>query len=582
MMTFDQGAILAILVLMLVAYATERVRVELVAMSGLAAGYALGIVPVQRVFSGFASPAVITVIEVLLVVGVLARTRIMDGLAQRITTFARSEWLVILLLGSIGASVSVFMNNIGALALVFPVAMSVCSRLSMAPGKILMALSFATLLGGMCSLTGTPANLVVNEWVIAETGRSLGYFQTGTVGGPLTLAGLLLLAVLAPRVFARFPDAESSEADSATGSFIFERQLGEESELVGQSVPEAEQRFGIELHAVLRQGRHVFARRHDIVIKAGDTLLFEAGIATAQELEASGAVELEAGGGLADQATMEFVVMPDSLLLGSRVEDIVAHSLGGARVLALSCRRGRIEGRFSDLQLSMGDLVLISGERDDLRRLASECGLLTLSPRRNVRPARHAARAVAVFATGVLASAFGFAPTEIAFGAVVLAMVVMGQINLRNALQDLNWTIVVLLACMIPMGMAVEDTGAARVLADGIASWLPTSEPLMVVLVMLLLATAITPFIDNVSTAVVLSPIAAGLAVRTGTPVEPLLIAVAIGASLDFLTPFGHHNNTVVMGAGGYRFMDFPRLGLPLTIVSLALAAGLFAVMLRG
>ena len=579
-MTFDQGAILAILVLMLVVYATERVRVELVAMTGLAAGFALGIVPVQRVFSGFASPAVITVVEVLLVVGVLARTRIMDGLAQRITTFAQTEWLVILVLGSIGAAVSVFMNNIGALALVFPVAMSVCARLAIAPAKILMALSFATLLGGMCSLTGTPANLVVNEWVIAETGRSLGYFQLGMVGGPLALAGLLLLAPLAPRVFARFSDGDGIEPDSGTGSFVFERTVSNGSELVGLTLPEAETRFGFELHDVLRQGRHVFARRHEIVITAGDTLLFEGAYGTAQELEANGDVDLQAGGGLADQAVMEFVVMPDSLLLGSRVEDIAVYAHGDARVLAMSCRRGRIEGRFADLQLSMGDLVLISGQREDLRRLALECGLLALSPRRNVRPARHAARAVAVFGAGVLASALDLAPTEIAFGAVVLAMVLMGQLNIRNALQDLNWTIVVLLACMIPLGVAVEDTGAARVLADGIAAWLPSGEPLVVVLVVLLLATAVTPFIDNVSTAVVLSPIAAGLAVRTGTPVEPLLMAVAIGASLDFLTPFGHHNNAVVMGAGGYRFMDFPRLGLPLTILCLALSVSMFAAML--
>lgn len=579
-MTFDQAAILTILVAMLVAYATERVRVELVAMSGLAIGYALGIVPVQRVFSGFASPAVITVIEVLLVVGVLARTRIMDGLARRITAFAHSEWLVILLLGTIGAAVSVFMNNIGALALVFPVAMSVCARLSIAPAKILMALSFATLLGGMCSLTGTPANLVVNEWVIAETGRSLGYFELGVLGGPLTLAGLLMLALLAPRVFKRFREAEGEEADSTASSFLFERIVSENSSLAGLIVPEAEERFDIELHAVLRKGRHVFARRHELVIAAGDTLLLGAPLGTVQDLEANGTVEAEAGGGLADPATMEFVVMPDSLLLGSRVEDIAAYAHGEVQVLALSSRRGRIEGRFSDLQLSMGDLVVMAGEREELRRLALDCGLLALSPRRNARPARHAARAAAVFALGVLATAFGLAPTEIAFGAVVLAMVVMGQLNIRNALQDLNWPIVVLLACMIPLGMAVEDTGAARVLADGIAGWLSTGEPLVVVLVVLILATAITPFIDNVSTAVVISPIAAGLAVRTGTPVEPLLMAVAIGASLDFLTPFGHHNNAVVMGAGGYRFMDFPRLGLPLTILCLVLATGVFAVML--
>jgi di/tricarboxylate transporter len=153
---------------------------------------------------------------------------------------------------------------------------------------------------------------------------------------------------------------------------------------------------------------------------------------------------------------------------------------------------------------------------------------------------------------------------------------------LRTALQDLNWSIVILLACMIPLGLAVQDTGTASLIANHIAEYLPTAQPLVVATTMLLLAVLITPFIDNVSTAAVLSPIAAGLASRTGTPVEPLLMAVAVGASVDFLTPFGHHNNAVVMGAAGYRFVDFPRFGLPLTLLCLAVAVFVLSLMLPG
>ena len=183
-MTFEQGAIMAILLAMLVAYATERFRVEVVAMSGLAAAFAIGIVPVTAVFSGFASPAVITVVEILLVVAALANTRALDSFARTIASRLQGESAVLLFLCVSGALVSVFMNNIGALALMFPVAISVCARLGIAPARVLMPLSFATLLGGMCSLTGTPANLVVNEWMAGETGRDLGYFELAIVGGP--------------------------------------------------------------------------------------------------------------------------------------------------------------------------------------------------------------------------------------------------------------------------------------------------------------------------------------------------------------------------------------------------------------
>jgi di/tricarboxylate transporter len=179
---------------------------------------------------------------------------------------------------------------------------------------------------------------------------------------------------------------------------------------------------------------------------------------------------------------------------------------------------------------------------------------------------------IATFAAGILLTAFNIIPTEVAFGAVVIVMAMLGSLNLRSALQDINWTIIILLACMIPLGLAVEETGAARLIANTIAEYLPVTEPLAVATVVLLLAVAITPFIDNVSTAVVLSPIAVGIASRTGVPVEPLLMAVAVGASLDFLTPFGHHNNAVVMGAAGYRFRDFPRLGAPLLMICLIVA----------
>jgi di/tricarboxylate transporter len=246
------------------------------------------------------------------------------------------------------------------------------------------------------------------------------------------------------------------------------------------------------------------------------------------------------------------------------------------RVLAIASRRGRVEGRFSDLPVSMGDVIVLRGEQDAITHLANECGLLVLSPRRPPRLASPAALPVGIFATGVLVTAFDLVPTEIAFGAVVLGLMFTGSLNLRTALQDINWGIILLLAAMIPLGMAVEETGAAQLIANGIAGYLPSGEALVIVLAILLLAVAITPFIDNVSTAVVLSPVAVSLASRTGTPVEPLLAAVAIGASLDFLTPFGHHNNAVVMGAGGYRFLDFARLGAPLTLLCLLVAPPAF------
>jgi di/tricarboxylate transporter len=579
-MTFAQAAIVAILLGMLIAYATERFRVELVALCGLAAGFITGIVPVQNVFAGFASSAVITVVEVLLVVAALSRTRVIDSFARRIVYHFQSERAVLAIICATGAAVSVFMNNVGALALMFPVTISVCQRIDVSPARMLMPLSFATLLGGMCSLTGTPANLVVNQWLVGETGRGFGYFELALLGGPLTVLGLVWIVSASPRVFARFTESSTAE-DPSPARFVGERLVPEESPLIGRRLPQLEEQFGLFVHGVMREGAHVFARRSDIALAAGDIVVAEADLPVLDELESSD--HLHSLRPVSDAAErQEYVVMPESLLLGSRIGSIPSFAEHGLEVIGVSVRRGRIEGSFDELQIGMGDVLVLAGEREDLRQIAAECSLLPLTPR---RPSRFTGRAwlnMGIFTLGILITAFDLAPTEIAFGAVVVTMALAGGLNLRTALQDLNWSIVILLACMIPLGLAVEDTGAARLIANEIAAYLPSAQPLVVGTTMLVLAVAITPFIDNVSTAAVLSPIAAGLASRTGTPIEPLLMAVAIGASLDFLTPFGHHNNAVVMGAAGYRFMDFPRFGVPLTILCFALAVSVLSLMLPG
>lgn len=578
-MTFEQAAIVGILLAMLAAYLSERFRVELVAIGGLGAGYLTGAVPARAVFAGFSSSAVITVVEVLLIVAALAQTRVIDDVARRIVAGTTGKTAALAILCGMAAAVSVFINNIGALALFFPVALSVCARLDMPPAQMLMPLSFATLLGGTCSLTGTPANLVVNQWKIAETGTGFAYFELALVGGPVALAGLAWIVLTAQGTFRGHAAEAPAGFDAGPTDFLAELLLPAGSRLAGRALLEAEADAGIHIHGVVRNGAHVFARRGDIVLAAGDRLLIEADLARIDDLRERGAVVLPPAAA-AESERIEAVVMPESLLLGSRVADIGLFADHAVAVAALASRRHRVEGGFGDLQVGMGDVLVLAGDRDALRLVVAECGLLPLSRRRPAQVGKRAAPAILAFAAGVVLCALEIVPPELAFGAVVAALVVTRRLDLRTALQDLNWPIVILLACMIPLGMAVRETGAAHVIADTLADYLPSTHPVAVCALMLLITVAITPFVDNVSTAVVLSPIAGGIAVRTGVPLEPLLMAVAIGASLDFLTPFGHHNNAVVMGAAGYRFSDFARFGAPLLVICLAVAIGALALLL--
>lgn len=580
-MNFAQWAIVGILVAMLLAYASERFRVEMVALCGLAAAYLAGVVPGREVFVGFSSPAVITVIEVLLIVSALSQSRVVDNFARRIIARTTNETAVLAILCAMAASVSVFMNNIGALALFFPVALSVCARLDIPPGRVLMPLSFATLLGGTCSLTGTPANLVVNEWVIAETGTGMAYFQLALIGGPVTIAGLVWIVLAARRFFAGHQGATLPGFDAGPSAFLAELAVSRGSELAGQPLPEAEAQFALRIHGVLRGGSHVFARRGDIVLAEGDILLVEGELGRIDALREQGQLtgfDVTHPDAPAPER-IEAVVMPDSLLLGSRIGDVGFFAEHAVRVAALASRRHRVEGGFADLQIGMGDVLVLAGDRDALRSAVADCGLLPLSRRRPPRLGIRGVPGVVTFAAGILLCAFEIVPPVLAFGAVVIVLALTRSLNLRTALQDLNWPIVILLACMIPLGLAVQETGAARVIADTIADYLPSTHPVAMAALVLLMAVAITPFIDNVSTAAILSPIAAGLAARTGVPAEPLLMAVAVGASLDFLTPFGHHNNAVVMGAAGYRFLDFPRFGGPLLAICLVVAVLVLALL---
>lgn len=580
-MTFAQGAIVAILLAMLVAYATERFRVELVAMAGLALAFAAGIVPVQDVFAGFANPAVITVVEILLVVSALSQSRVIDSFARRAFGHVRNETLVLALLCTSAALVSVFMNNIGALALFFPVTLSVCNRLDIPPARMLMPLSFATLLGGTCSLTGTPANLVVNDWMINETGAGFGYFGLAIVGGPVALGGLAWIILAAPRILGQHRSPGPAGFDLGPNTFIAEMAVPQGSPLVGLRLTDADRRFELQVHGVIRHGAHVFARRGDIVIAPDDLLLLEADFGKIDQLREDAALMPPESRLLEREGErVEAVVMPDSLLLGSRIGDIALFAEHSLQVIGVASRRHRVEGSFADLQIGVGDVLVLEGGRDALYGALADCSLLPLSRRRAPRINVRAVTGVAIFGAGVLVSALNLLLPEIAFGGVVLALAATRCLNLRTALQDLNWSIIILLACMIPLGMAVQDTGAAGVIANAIAAYFPTRDPIAVAALVLFMAVAITPFIDNVSTAIVLSPIAASIATRTGMPVEPLLMAVAIGVSLDFLTPFGHHNNAVVMGAGGYRFRDFPRFGGALLVISCGVALLVLAALL--
>jgi di/tricarboxylate transporter len=564
MMEFEQAAILILLVGMLVAFALDRIRMEVVALGGLGLGLALGLVTTGQAFMGFSNSAFITVVEILLIVQVLGRSGALDALSRRISQIARTETQVLAILCVLTATLSVFMNNIGALALMLPVVTSVCRVAALDRRRILMPVSFAALLGGLCSVIGTPANLIVSNQLAAATGMGFSFFDFAWVGVPAALAGILILVAWPRRALGTGPADVGRHPPQSFRTVVTEVRIGARSPLIGEPVSDAEPT----IHAMHRGGANVLFQRPGTTVEAGDVLLIEMGLQDLEAGLASGDMVLPMTGGNPGAAQrVEAVIMPESTLVGSRIGALEGLRSRGIDIVAVATSSPRIEGSLADLQLSIGDVLYLSGHPEAIREAVEEADILPLWPQPQHEAGDNQWTPILAFVGGVAFAIFGLAPPELAFGMVVLFLAATGSLDLRQGLAALDWRILIMLAAMIPLGLAVETTGSASILASGLLAVLPGQSGIVLSATLLLMAVVITPFVNNASTAVILGPIALGIARASGIAPEPLLLAVALGASIDFLTPIGHHNNTIVMGLAGYRVVDFFKVGWPVTIV---------------
>ncbi|MBY3394488.1 cation transporter [Rhizobium laguerreae] len=578
-MSFEQASLLILLLAMLILFSCDRIRIEVVSIAGLLGGHALGLYPAEQIFTGFASPVVITVVEILLIVQVLARARLFDSLAARFAAARPSDFRVICGTSALAGFMSIFMNNIGAFAITLPVALRLGTVLTIPRRQLVMPVSFAALLGGVISLIGTPANLLVSDALAKATGTGFHFFDFTYVGLPVAIAGILLIAFRVQHLFPE-PDETPATISTAARRIVVERRIPDVSPLIGVRLSDCLARFAIKPYALIRDDNFAFGPLDQLMIEPGDVLLAEGADATFADLAATRALMADAHalGLQPDFTRIEAVVMPESTLVGSRVRSLEVFHSRGVAVTALSMRAPRIEGRFLDLQLSIGDILTLEGPRIAIGEALEESECLPLASTAQSEPALLSWRPFALFACGVVASAAGLRP-DVAFAGVVLVLALLNHLNIRQAMADLNWPIIIMLAAMIPIGQAVASTGAAETIAGWLSLVVPITHPLFGIALILFLAMALTPFVNNATVAIVLTPIALEFARAGRHAPDAYLIAVAAGASLDFLTPFGHHNNTLAMGIGGYRFRDFMRAGWPLAVASYGLAlllTGLF------
>ena len=611
-MTFDQWAIVVVLAAALALFVSERVRYDLVALAALLACVLLGLVEPSAAFAGFSNDAVITVAAVLVMSHALARSGAVDAVTAPLLRVAAHPLALLTGLCVIGALLSSFMNNVGALALLMPIAMAGARKGGYSAALLLMPLSFATLLGGTTTLIGTPPNLLLADLAERLRGEPFTMFDFTPVGAAITVAGIAFLVAVGWRFLPRDREGAKSPTELFdVGHYVTEARLPPKSDSIGKTIREFEDASGDSavvlglVHGdtrlrpsssyVLQEGdvlllqaetealqEYVKAAHIDLVAAAPqhppDLPTAEAAVPMPSEPEAkqANAVERPAARQLVD--TTEAVVTPTSWVQGSTARTLRLRARYDTNLLAIS-RRGRpFRTRLRDVPLAAGDVLLLEGPAGDLPDILTKLGCLPLADRKLVLSPRRVLLPFAVFVGAVGLVVFGVTSAAIAFVMGAAAMVALRFMPAREVYSTIEWPVIVLLASLIPVAAALETTGAAQIAADALVRAAGALPPHAILALMLVATMAITPILNNAATVLLMGPIAHGVAQNIGVDSAAFLMAVAIGASCDFLTPFGHQNNTLILGPGGYRFADFWKIGLPMDAIILAVAVPLLPI----
>ena len=580
----EQVIIFLILFVTLALFIWGRYRYDIVALLALLAVALTGLLPAASVFSGFGHPAVITVAAVLIVSRALTNAGIADVMGRWVMSTGNRQFVHLAILFGFVTFASAFMNNVGALALLMPVAVRVARQSNYSPSRLLMPLAFGSLLGGMTTLIGTPPNIIVSTFRAEALGASYNFFDFTLVGMGIALTCGAVIILLARHLLPDRAGQSAAEDLFHIEEYLMEVRLPASSNLVGRPLS-AVSATGIDVlvAGLVRNKQREAAPSPLETLEAGDVLLVEMNSANLQQfLEATGA-ELEANPHLGKEllssenvSLQEVVVGANSPLVGTTARDLNMRWRFGINLLAVAREGERLSQRLGNVVFRHGDILLLQIKGRSVTDTLREMGVLPLAYRalRLGMPRRLVTTGL-IFAAAIAATALQLVPVEVAFMTAAVLMVMTGMLSLREAYDAVEWPIIVLLGAMIPVGIALEATGGAASIANLIVS-LGDHFPVWATLGLLLVITmTLSDIVNNAATAVLMAPIAVGVAQGIGGPVDAFLMAVAIGSSCAFLTPIGHQSNTLVMGPGGYHFGDYWKLGLPVQILLLLVAVPL-------
>jgi di/tricarboxylate transporter len=584
-MALDQALAFAILAAAMILFIWGRLRYDLVAILALLAAVFTGVVPHGDAFRGFGDDIVIIVASALVVSAAVARSGVMEAVLHRVSSHVTSVQGQIVLLVTAVTILSAFVKNIGALAMMIPVALLVARRLKASPSCFLMPMAFGSLLGGLVTLVGTSPNIIVSRVRGELTGQPFGMFDFAPVGLGLAAAGVVFLVF----GFRLLPGGRKAKGtmDEALDipDYMTEARVTAASAVTGRTIGDLA-RFCNDKVMVTGIVRHKTVRMPplpDALLLEGDILLLEGDPEALERAVARARLELEGGDRPTDTARaadeiagIEAVVGPRSVLIGQTAKRMTLHEHFNINLLAVSRSGQHFTERLRDIVLQAGDVLVLKGDLTRLPGTLRELGCLPLAERTiRLGNVRQGLVPVTILGGAMALTAVGALPVATAFLTAAVLMVLLGALSLREAYAAIDPPILVMLGALIPVSEAIRTTGGADLVARALSDLAGTLPPYGALALVMIAAMAVTPFLNNAATVLVMAPVAVSFAQQLGYKPDAFLMAVAVGAACDFLTPIGHQCNTLVMGPGGYRFGDYWRLGLPLSILVLVLGVPL-------
>ena len=581
----DQHLVFGVLILALLFFAWGRIRHDFVALISLSILLVFGVVDPDEAFTGFGHPAVITVAAVLVIGKALEFSGVVDLLGKWVMKLGKNLLLQIFALSVIVAVASAFMNNVGALAIMMPVVIHMARKSGNPPSYILMPIAFASLLGGMITLIGTPPNIIIATFRGDEVGEPFGMFAFSPVGFGVAIAGIAFITLvgwrLIPKRAAKKSDKELFDIDD----YITEVEVVKDSKIKGKSISEIARvsKTDVQILGLVRDEKRIHAPDPEETLQLKDIIIIETDAEELRTFIKDTGVKLVGGKkfrkdaeGSDKIAISEAIVMSDSPLIRNTAASLQMRSYFGVNLLAVARRERKIHRRLDHVVFQVGDVLLLQGREHLMSDTITSMGCLPLV-RRGLRLGYKTKipLALGIFLAAIVLVVAGLLPVQVAFTMAAIGMILTGVLPVKEFYHSIDWPVIVLLGAMIPVGIALETSGGAESIA-GVVLDLGNSMPPWALLAIVLVVTMfLSDVINNAATVVLMAPIAISVAKGLGYSVDPFLMAVAVGGSCAFLTPIGHQSNTLVMGPGGYKFTDYWRMGLPLEVIIVAIGVPL-------